>query len=300
MEYNSKEIMQLTNPYEVLSKHDLAPYQPILDSLATKDKITLAVKMVSGCPKDKLKEFKLKFNALNTFAANEEETFYSVLQGAYQVKSIMCAALNDNNKNPHRFLLEEFNPDLLNRFSELALSTIGFNTAFLAEQMALSTPAEQRNKVASNTEMVFSGSDLAQKINQAFTLRRNIENQLLGDLPEQFFTSPDFNPRLYPLFSNLFDIVEGQIEAIGLKLSQLSDVKTKEKVIECIDQLHTEGHDEVNPFKRIADVMHPPRISDKVSASNNPNTLFGDSKQQKQKSKSDDKEYKNVPCCTIL
>lgn len=297
MEYNSKEIMQLTNPYEVLGKHDLAPYQPIFDSLSSEDKITLAVKMVSGCPENQLKEFRRKFNALNTFI-HEEETFYSVLQGAHQVKSIISAALNDNNRNPHQFLLEEFNPDLLNRFSELALSTISFNTAFLAEQMALSTPAEQRSKVARNAELVFSESDLAQKINQAFTLRRDIENLLLGELPEQFFTSADFNPRLYPLFSNLFDIIENQIEAIGLKLSQLSDVKTKEKVIECIDQLHTEGHDEVNPFKRIADVMQKPRISDKVSAVNNPNKLFGDSKQQK--SKPDDKEYKNVPCCTIL
>ena len=86
-------------------------------------------------------------------------------------------------------------------------------------------------------------------------LHRNIERLLLGDNPEKFFTSRDFNKETCKMFVNMCStLLNGHEATIGEKLGAL-ETQAQASIKRHLELLHTEVFDETNPFKLIADSM---------------------------------------------
>ncbi|KTD11808.1 hypothetical protein Lgra_1266 [Legionella gratiana] len=260
MPFTYEEIIELENPYEQLSNGDaLAEHAKVLNQLSEKEQKTLATKIIAACPDSKFKQYGRYIDALRIF---EADGFHAVLFDAYQVKHRIFTLLDPRNKRPQALFLEEFNPDIFNNFSELAKEVLKGNEQAIAERLALCTPEGSRSKLARNIEITFPHSTFATKSKAAFAIRHNIDI-LLGENPEQFFESRDFNKDAYNMFPGIFQtLLKGQEEQIGKKLKS---VDSKVNIRHQLELLHTEVFDEANPFKLIAEAMGPKVEQKKVS-----------------------------------
>ncbi|KTD53558.1 hypothetical protein Lsan_3968 [Legionella santicrucis] len=276
MPFTYEQIIELENPYEQLSNGDaLAENAKVLNQLSEEEQKTLATKIIAACPESKFKQYGRHINALRSF---EEDGFHAVISGAYQVRHRIFTLLDPRNKTPHSLFLEEFNPDLFNNFGDLAKEILKGNEQAIAERLALCTPEESRSKLARNVEITFPHSSFATKSKAAFAIRRNVD-KLLGENPEQFFESRDFNKDAYNMFPSMFQtLLKGQEDQIGKKLSGLD---SQDAIRRQLSLLHTEVFDEANPFKLIAEVMGPKIEQKKVSfQGTNPSRMFGHSRRQ--------------------
>lgn len=278
MAFSRIDLVALDNPYEKLSDGDaLANNAEALNTLSDKEQIALATKIIVACPEAKFKQYSHYIKALGN-KAQSEDTFHSVLSEAYQVRQRIASLLDLRNKTPHAlFLGKEFNPGPFHRFSALTQQVLESNEPAIAERLALCTPEHERSQVAHNISTAFPKHILAEKIQLAFMLRRNIERLLLGDNPEKFFTSRDYNKDTCKMFVDMFrTLLKGHEETIGEKLGALeSDARAAIK--RHLDLLHTEVFDKTNPFKLIADSLSIKESTvqkEKGTQSTNPNGLF--------------------------
>ncbi|AUH71386.1 lpg0008 family Dot/Icm T4SS effector [Legionella sainthelensi] len=274
MPFSYEEIIELENPYEQLSNGDaLAENAKVLNQLSEEEQKTLATKIIAACPESNFKQYGRHINALRSF---EEDGFHAVISGAYQVRHRIFSLLDPRNKAPHSLFLEEFSSDLFNNFSDLAKETLKGNEQAIAERLALCTPEGVRSKLARNIEITFPQSSFATKSKAAFAIRRNVD-KLLGENPEQFFESRDFNKDAYNMFPSMFQaLLKGQEEQIGKKLSTLDHQDT---IRHQLALLHTEVFDEANPFRLIAEAMGPKIEQKKVSSQGtNPSRMFAHSR----------------------
>lgn len=269
------EIVTLENPYEQLSDGDsLAENAQLLDALSVDEKNILATKIIASCPESKFKQYRYQLEALRV-PNKTEGTFHSVIAEAYQVRQIIFALLDPRNQNPHRLFGEEFNPVPFQRFSDLALQLLKSNEPAIAERLALCTPQETRSDISRNMNIAFPRSILASRVQVAFNLRNNIETLLLGDHPEQFFTSRDYNKETCKTFMNMFWVLlKDRIEQIGTKLATIESDALRENIKRELALMHTEIFDETNPFKLIADVMVAQEGSLEKEKTTNPYGLF--------------------------
>ncbi|KTC92252.1 lpg0008 family Dot/Icm T4SS effector [Legionella cincinnatiensis] len=274
MPFTYEQIIELENPYEQLSNGDaLAENAKVLNQLSEEEQKTLATKIIAACPQSEFKQYGRHINALRSF---EEESFHAVISGAYQVRQRIFALLDPRNKTPHTLFLEEFSSDLFNNFNDLTKGLLKDNEQAIAERLALCTPERSRSKLARNIEITFPHSSFATKSKAAFAIRHNVD-KLLGETPEQFFESRDFNKDAYNMFPSMFQaLLKGQEEKIGKKLSTLDN---QDAIRRQLTLLHTEVFDEANPFKLIAEAMGPKTEQKKVSSqSTNPSRMFGHSR----------------------
>ncbi|MCE0722081.1 MULTISPECIES: lpg0008 family Dot/Icm T4SS effector [Legionella] len=257
MAFTRIEIIALENPYEQLSDGDaLARNAEMFNTLSEKEQVALATKIIAACPEAKFKQYAHHIRALGNLTKNED-TFHSVLSEAYQVRQRIHSLLDSRNKAPHAlFLGKEFNPAPFHRFSTLAKLVLESNEPAIAERLALCAPEQDRSQLAHNISTTFPKHILAEKIQIAFMLRRNIEKLLLGDNPEKFFTSRDYSKDTCKMFINMFRaLLKGHEETIGEKLCVIESESARASVKRHLELLHTEVFDETNPFKLIADSL---------------------------------------------
>ncbi|KTD00478.1 hypothetical protein OQJ19_07080 [Fluoribacter gormanii] len=278
MAFTRIELTTLKNPYEHLSDGDaLAKNAKELNALSAKEQVSLATKIIAACPDSMFKQYGHHIKSLGNLATSEE-TFHSVITEAYQVRQRITSLLDPRNKEPHAlFSGKEFNPAPFHRFSALAEQVLESNESAIAERFALCTPEHERSHIAHNISTAFPKHILAEKTQIAFMLRRNIERLLLGDAPEKFFTSRDFNKETCKMFVNLFrTLLKGHEVKIGEKLGALES-QTQASIKRNLELLHTEAFDETNPFKLIADSMSAKESIEQKkneSQATNPNSLF--------------------------
>ncbi|MCW8409096.1 hypothetical protein OQJ13_08945 [Legionella sp. PATHC035] len=281
MVFTYKELIALENPYEHLSDGDaLAENAKTFETLSRKEKIAIATKIIAACPEAKFKQYGHHIKALGGLI-QEEGNFHSVITEAYQVRQRINSLLDPRNKSPHAlFSAKEFNPAPFFQFSALAKQLLDCNESEIAERLALCVPEQERHQIAFNVGIAFPKSILKEKMNHAFLLRRNIEQLLLGDTPDKFFTSRDYDGDGCRMFVNMFRVLlKGREESIAGKLCALESV-SRSSVKRHLELLHTEAFDETNPFKLIVDAINKKESSEQKkneSQASNRNGLFNHS-----------------------
>lgn len=234
MGYTVEEIRDLENPYQDLGNGDaLAQHRDELNKLTPEEQMNLASRMVLGCPSTELRGFRHVIEAaINLSAKDENQTFYSVLSDAYEVKSRIFALLDSRNPNPHRLLLDrELNKKMFNNFNQLAMDVLNNNEAAIAERLAITTPQDARNQLALNVNEIFPDSPFASKLDHAFAIRNDIDSLLLSDHPEQFFISPEFSIDRCIEFKGLFrTLTEQDASSIAQKLALSTPKEQRNKV----------------------------------------------------------------------
>lgn len=263
MLFTHKEIIELKKPYEQFSNGDvLAEHAKVLNQLSKEEQHILASLIIADCPVSNFKKYRNDINALNIF---KENGFHSVLSGAYEVRSRIYSLLDLKNKMPHTLFLEMHTLDLLNKFSSLAIVLLGSNEQAITERLALCTPEESRSTLARNLEIAFPGSPFESKSKMAFTIRCSLD-KLLGENPEQFFESRDFNKDAYTMYPNMVHtLLKGKEEQIGKKLAVL-EPNLHIPIRHQLQLLHTETVDDANPFKLIAKAMESKLEEEKNSS----------------------------------
>ena len=252
MTLNCEQIKKLVNPYEVLGNSDaLAEHRDELNKLTPEEMHALAYRMVLTCPQQEMTTFGHAINALRT-PAEKDSSFRPVLYVAYEVKKRILSLLDPLNKKPHDVFLDlEVEEGLFLIFNELALKLVETNETAIANRLALTTTKESRSILSRTISNLFPHSLFASKTASVFTLRRNIEQFLLSEKPEQFFSSREFNVDLCIEFPTLLStLLEGHEEAIGEYLRKLNNHEIKSKI-----DMIVNGGDRENPFRMIAAAM---------------------------------------------
>lgn len=258
MGFKVEDIRKLQNPYLELGSGDsLAEHREELNKLEREEMVSLSSRMVLECPESDLRDFGHAIEALRS-PQDDIETFHEVLEKAYEVRQRITSLIDIRNEQPHRFILDaEFNEELFNDYNELALNVLKTNETDIATRLALTTPETDRSKLARNIRNIFPDSVFSTKVGAAFTVRRNIEDLLLSDEPEDFFTSRDFSVDLCLEYSKLFSLLKGHEKEIGEKLSLIESDKTRSDIGRKLEQLNAAAHDQENPFRLIASAMAP-------------------------------------------
>ncbi|KTD64144.1 lpg0008 family Dot/Icm T4SS effector [Legionella shakespearei] len=221
MGYTVEEIRDLENPYQDLGNGDaLAMHREELNKLTPEEQMDLASRMVLGCPNTELKDF---FHAIEATRnpSDDTQTFHSVLASAYEVKKRIFALQDPRNKNPHLLILgNEFDEELFGTYHDLAMQVLDKNETSIAERLAITTPTADRNQLALNVKGIFPNSLFATKLGHAFAIRRDIDNLLLTDHPELFFSSREFSIDGCIEFKGLFQsLTEQDATNIAQKLA---------------------------------------------------------------------------------
>jgi len=278
MGFTCEDIKNFDNPYGELGNVDaLALHLNEINKLTDAEKQNLATGMVLGCPKDQLGEFRHVIEVARQ-PQDDNDTFHSVLSGAYEVRTRINALMDPQNKTPHRLILgNELNNELFQKFQNLAQRVLQNNEVSIASRLALTTPAENRSQLNLNIQSLFPRSVLAQKIGAAFTLRRSIDTDLLGENPENFFSSRDFTPSLCHEFPNLIsELLKGKEKEIGEKLAKV-DNHTCSKIETKLEQMNPKATDPESPCRLIAAAMSAAKeqaANGKKETVNNRHSLF--------------------------
>lgn len=281
MVFTYEQLIRHENPYAALSNADsLNENAAVLNALSKDEKIALATKIISECPADKFCNYGRQIEALR-HPLNPVGGFYHVLNQAHQVRHMITALMDQRNKKPYLlFVSEEFNHDLFNQFSTLANHVLEGNQTAIAERLALFTPEKYRSTLSFNIKFTFSNKELSTNLQCAMTLVRNIERYLLGEQPESFFSSRDFDHDTCTKFEQTLSVkLKGHEEQIGAKLAAIGSAETRKKILHKIDLLHAQAFDQTNPFKLIADAMRakePAPVKRSLSQSNHLQTFFND------------------------
>ncbi|QMT58656.1 lpg0008 family Dot/Icm T4SS effector [Legionella sp. PC997] len=293
MAFTRIDLTTLKNPYKHLSNGDaLATNAKELNALSTKEQIALATLIIAECPESEFKQYRHHIKSLSNLTKGEE-SFHSVIVEAYQVRQRITSLLDPRNKAPHSLFSREFYPASFHRFSSLAERVLEGNELAIAERLALCTPENERSQIADNINTAFPKHILFEKTQTAFMLRRNIERLLLGDNPEKFFTSRDFNKETCKMFINMCrTLLKDHAATIGSKLGSL-EAEAQVSIKRHLELLHTEVYDETNPFKQIADSIKTKESLEQKkneSQGGHPNSLFRNSLTPPQNRKKQTKE----------
>lgn len=277
MRYTAKDIEDFNQNglYELFDNSDtLVENRTMLDSLPAEEKKTVATKMILGCPSEKMKDFGLAIKALASYVNDQEqETFYAVIREAHKVKSHILGLIDPENKNPHALFTDESLPALFKQFDVMVDELLETYEVLIAERLALVTPSAKATSVVRPIMNMFERESFSTTVAAAFTLKHNIQH-LLGNNPERFFTSRDFNEKLCRKFPKLLEVLQGHEEEIALKLTQISSEQTQSTIKQCLRSLTSGIHDQISPFSLILKAM-PQNKS--LSIGDNPNSHFGSS-----------------------
>jgi hypothetical protein len=258
MAFTCEQIKEFNNPYLELKKRGaLLEHREVLEKLSEDEMKELATKLIINCPAAKMNKIGREIESLNDHS-QQEAKFYPVIYQAYEVKKRLVGLTDPLNEAPQNmFLDDEIDEEGFHDFNEMALDIVNDNKTEIATRLALTTPVNNQSKLARSVENLFNKSEFSNKISQALMVHRAIHHELLGQNPENFFSSRDFNPDLYREFSNLLStLLKGQEQSIGEKLSIL-DAVTRNNIGRQLEQLTASANDKENSFKLINAAMNP-------------------------------------------
>lgn len=180
---------------------------------------------------------------------------------AYEVRLLISALLDPQNRNSYTLFLDlGSTPGSFHQFPDLVKPVLGQESA-IAETLALYVPKARRSHIAYNMSVCFPGSTLSDRILKAFILRRDIENFLLQNKPEQFFGSREFDKNICIMFPKLVQtLLNDHEKQIGIKLAAIESADTRAKIKQELAGLST-----MSPFKLIADIMTGAEVQQKKS-----------------------------------
>lgn len=254
MSLTCEDIKKLENPdeaYNALNNADLLlEHSQELEKLSPEEMNSLAERIIIGCPNSEMQTFGFAIDALQKSAPS----FSPIIYLAYETKKRILALSDPRNPHPHSFLLgNEFNAEIFDQFNNLALTLLKDNEIAIATRLAKTTPREDWSTLCMNVRNAFPGSTFSVKVATAYSLRREIEDHLLGEKPQDFFSSREFKPDLCHEFYDLVtELVKGHEENIGKKLK---DSKMVHEINRHLEMLDHQAHDKHNPFRLIAAAM---------------------------------------------
>ncbi len=257
-----EDIKKLQNPYIELGDK-LVENREELNKLDSDEMIDLASRMILECPAEELSLFKFSIEALRT-PQDDKDTFHEALTKAWEVRKRLTSLVDPKNPKPHEYILgAEFNEELFNNYNNLALNVLKDKEVAIATRLALTTPEADHKSLARNIRNMFPASTFAENMAAALNLRHCIEAQLLGEQPEAFFASRDFNVDYCLEFSGLFVLLKGKEKEIGEKLALIESPKVLSDIARNLEQLDGAAHDQENPFRLISAAMNSNRQQQK-------------------------------------
>lgn len=244
MTFTCEQIIGMDNPYKELGSPKLvAENLEALNNLDQEAKLEVASRMVLGCPNDGLNDFYHTVSAAKG-SENDEESFYTFLSEAYEVKSKLVGLMDERLPDPHRFLLDkEFDYELFTKYQYLALGVVNEQALSVALRLAKTTPNNDRSKVARNLNNVFKKTEIAATVGHVFTIARDIEGLLLSDTPYEFFNSRDFDRNACIQFAELFKCIEGKQTQIATKLVLSTPTDKRNDVVSKLNGIRDEGNE---------------------------------------------------------
>lgn len=199
-----KQIQNHETPYQLLTAdNNLLEHCELLHTLEQPAMKDLALKIVNQCDWNSIE------NLIGTITTVQEQykvknDFLEILNLIVQIKRHFAEVLlSTNNQYSHLLGNVELCERTFQGYQKESLTIIQGKEEDLAKNLAKSTPAEHRSQLATNMNILFPKSVLVTKINETFTLTRNIERFLLGKNPALFFTNGDFSAAMCTQYRDL-------------------------------------------------------------------------------------------------
>jgi RNA polymerase subunit RPABC4/transcription elongation factor Spt4 len=267
MPLSKEALLALENPYKTLNDGDaLAEHQGILDLLSKEEMLAFASTLIFNCPQKELSQFGHAINALRSLPGNTD-SFHGALSKALELRKRLSLMLDSGNSRPYQMMLdEESYPALFQEYKELTMKLLNGKEHAIAERLALTTPKAQRSEVAHNIQITFAKGVLASEVNKAYTLVRHIE-LLVGEQPEQFFTTADYNKELCHEFPGLFVVLDDHEDEIAKKLAETAAITNRYSIIAKITEVF-------GAHSRLLSLVQDAFKAIKPAHAANPNLLF--------------------------
>lgn len=227
-------------------------YNALASDILRGNELEIAQKLAKTTPQELHNDLKLKLGQLFLNSPLTTKTGHAFT---------VCRNIDNLllGETPHQFFSDEdFNPGAYGEFSELITEAIKDKESTIAAKIALHAHTNDvRREVQANLQNIcISENELALKIQSAFTLRRNIDLYLLGEKPELFFSSRDFDLDSCNEFSLLLsELLRGKEQQIGEALSHVTDPRLYSSISRNLALMNNAAHDSTNPFRLIASVM---------------------------------------------
>jgi hypothetical protein len=235
MPLSPKEIKALSKPYDQLDNADaLVEHQAALDQLLPAEQVQLATTLIAACPSADLNTYGCHIEALRNHQVNS--SFHSVMVDALNVRKIIIALHDPRNPTPYNQILTELDDARFNQFHTLATKCLAGQEIIIAAKLALTTPLEKRSQVAQIINNLFRESTFASAVGAAFTLRRDIDKWVNGH-PEQFFSSPEFNPELWVQYDSVFQLVDDLNDLTAQQLAETIPESERQSLLDKIERL---------------------------------------------------------------
>lgn len=238
MTFSKEQIIALENPYQELGNGDtLAEHQEKLDTLSPEEQRTIACAILLECPDKELNQLRHAIEALR-HPANTESSFHSVIARVFEIRKRIEGLKDKRNRHPHLSLLNNELPrELFHEFPDYSLQLLNTHETAIALKLALTTPKNQCSELIRSIQNTFPDSVLATQVSTAFTIRRAIDQYLLGEHPESFFSSSDINPQSCVPFNPLFQLIADKHEDIAQKFACTVGAGQRPRLLEKMKQI---------------------------------------------------------------
>lgn len=315
IKYSAEEIKNFDNPYLMIGQDSdsLAANADELNKLSKEEMINVASKMVLACPQKDLNKFGTSLESLRR-PHDDQKTFHSVIFGAYTVKKLIYALIDDKNPKPHTMIMgEDFNGNLYTTFNALALDVLKNNETKIAQRLAINTQRDNQEQLINKVNSLFPKSEFSKQVKNAISFGEELDKTLLGDDPIQFFNGLNEDKKI-GLCQQYFDLLETKITGhekdIGAKLAKaIQDNKgTASDINLKIERINRRAKTEYSPLREIysamAQQLEPkkkpviPKLNITTSAGTNPKSLFNSI--NKSSTPNYDKDEKKSDCCSRL
>lgn len=273
--------------------------QAEFDQLSAEIQHYLAEFVVLECPKQNMEAFNLAITAAKP-AKQSDSSFWEVLHGAYQVKTLILDLIDSNGPVNYKMLSIPLDP-LLQKFTGLASSLIKGHETDLAERLVLTTPQTEFNALQRGVDGLFPDSTLLSRVNTACSLHLDIRRELLGANPENFFrikAIEEFGTPICTTFSKICTkLLTGKEQAIVKKLFIENPLTKDEKCwIETkVRALARSNTDSNNPFKIMHEAMSSGEKKTKQTDSTNPHSLYAPQKKGNKKYSTIEEALGDIP-----
>ncbi|MBN9231466.1 MAG: hypothetical protein BGO90_01235 [Legionella sp. 40-6] len=143
MPFSPEQLMALENPYKDLNADQLAENEDVLNNLSAADKHTLAVKMVTLCPVNELKEFTIRLRAIKSLIPNSE-SFHQAIEPLVRIKSVLTNLDKPELNNPQEYLQE--NAAIMRKYPGFTKDMVAMYQQALPKHMDVMAVISKTNK----------------------------------------------------------------------------------------------------------------------------------------------------------
>lgn len=229
-----EEFFALDNPHTLLQNPEyMQLLLELIQAVDDKEQGRLARHIASSGTDNEIEQLREAIQSLTS------SVFCITVLSLIKIRLNMAQLKTPHDEKAYLVLLDT---DLYAAHTAFAASFIAGKEKSIATNLAMTTPASALSTIAYNVSICFCGQPINQEVNAAFTLRREISDKLLGDHPEKFFTSREFNPGLYQTYKRLFNLIEGSEQQIADRIAQNTHIQGHAIILEKI-QLILPGSD---------------------------------------------------------